>query len=216
MNVKLISTLIAALAAGMAVAALTIPVAASAYTTDQLPNLGYQVSVMNLGNNCHDWTVSGYGASADLGSDCDAGFQATLDAFVQRTCPCAQTTTTTTTAAATTATVATTTTAVAAPPPSTVTTTAAPSAPVTTDTTATASAPAPAAAPAATDTTATAATAPAPTTTDTTTCDVQCQIADLQSQINAIRSELVQLIQILEQWPGIDPGILAQLMALPQ
>ena len=55
--------------------------------------------------------------------------------------------------------------------------------------------------------------------TDTTpsgpsTADLQTQIVALQQQVQAIQDELTALVKILVQWPGIDPGILAQLMAL--
>ena len=125
--------------------------AAQAYTTDQLGSLGYSVTVtiLNADGSCRNWFVSGHGGAQDLGSDCDAGFQQRLDAFVNATCPCAQTTAATSTAAATTTTTTTDTTTTTTststttpaptttadpgsnPPPPTVTTTVTTSSPAT-------------------------------------------------------------------------------------
>lgn len=142
--------------------------AAAAYSIDQLPGLGYSTSVVHGTDGCNTWKA-GYHQQpqTDLGSDCDPGFQARVDALVAATCPCAQPATTTT--AATTTDPATTTTTTDPPPPPPATTTADP---------------------------------------------VQAQIADLQKQIDQIRDQLVSLVKILVQWPGIDPGILTQLLAL--
>lgn len=163
-------------AAGLAAAfALIGAPAAAAYTIDQLPGLGYSVSVTYGTDGCNTWKA-GYGhqQQTNLGSDCDPDFPARVDALVAATCPCAQTASTTT-AAATTTDQATTT------------------APVTT-------------APTQTD--------PPPPATTTTADPVQAQIAALQAQIDQIRDQLVSLVKILVQWPGIDPGILSQLLAL--
>ncbi len=104
MTRRQITATIAAGAAGLAAAfALTAAPAAQAYAPDELPSLGYAVSVLALGNNCHSWSATGYGAHADFGSDCEPGFQAAVDAFVAVTCPCAQPPATTTTQATTTA-----------------------------------------------------------------------------------------------------------------
>jgi hypothetical protein len=87
--------------AGFATAALVVSSPAHAYTPDQLPNLGYSVIYSDLGAGCHQWQA-GYGNSSpktDLGNDCDSGFQARLDAFINATCPCAQPPTTSTAAA---------------------------------------------------------------------------------------------------------------------
>lgn len=118
---------LAALTAAGVLAALAIAPTASAYTWDQLPALGYSLNVLNLSDGCHQ-VAAGYGTQAktNLGSDCDADFQARLDAFVQSTCPCAQPTTTAppapTTTAETTATVPPATTTVSSPSPSPTTT----------------------------------------------------------------------------------------------
>lgn len=57
----------------------------------------------------------------------------------------------------------------------------------------------------------TPAAAPAP---PITTCDLQCQVDTLSAQVAALKQQFAQLVLILEEWPGIDPGILAQLMSL--
>lgn len=181
MTRRQITATIAAGAAGLAAAlALTFAPAAQAYTPDQLPTLGYAVSVLALGNNCHSWSATGYGAHADLGSDCEPGFQAALDAFVTATCPCAQAATTT--------------------------------APATT-TGATETVPATTTAPASTDQAPEAAPPLAPVQAPTATCDVQCQIASLQAQIDALRGQLAKLTAILSAMPGLDPLIRDALMA---
>lgn len=98
--------------AGAACAALLITSSASAYTIDQLPNLGYSVIVdSGLGGGCHGYQA-GYGNApkTDLGSDCDPGFQGRVDALVNATCPCVQSTTTAPTTTASTTTPPTTTT----------------------------------------------------------------------------------------------------------
>lgn len=67
-------------------------------------------------------------------------------------------------------------------------------------------------------TTAETATTPPPAQTAPTStvpgCDLQCQVDALTVQLAQIRSELSRLEQILEAWPSVDPGILAQLMSL--
>lgn len=63
-------------------------------------------------------------------------------------------------------------------------------------------------------TTAPTQTDPPPPATTTAADPVQAQIAALQAQIDQIRDQLVSLVKILVQWPGIDPGILSQLLAL--
>lgn len=62
--------------------ALVAATSAAAATIDQLPGLGYSVSMLTLPDGCHGYTASGYGASADFGTDCDAAFQQKLDSFV--------------------------------------------------------------------------------------------------------------------------------------
>lgn len=104
-------------AAGGAVALAITATPAHAYNWTDLPSLGYSVTAARLANNCNWVTASGYGQSAVLGNSCDSDFQSRVDAFVNATCPCAQTTTTvmtTTTAASPATTTATTTTAAAA------------------------------------------------------------------------------------------------------
>lgn len=185
MTRRQIMATVAAGAAGLAAAAaLTLAPTANAYAPDQLPSLGYAVSVLALGNNCHSWSATGYGAHADLGSDCEPGFQAALDAFVTATCPCAQPPATTTAPATTEAVIAPVTTAATTTAASPSTTTAAPEQP------------------------AQAATAPA-----TAPADVQAQIANLQAQIDALRGQFLKLLQILAVWPNPDPGILALLLS---
>lgn len=108
---KLRIVALVALACLGAAAALILPGLARAdYTPDQLPNMGYSVTITYLGDNCHDWKAKGYGYSADLGSDCDPGFQHNLDVFIQESYPPLQTTTTSTTATDATTTTAPTTT----------------------------------------------------------------------------------------------------------
>lgn len=69
-----------------------------------------------------------------------------------------------------------------------------------------------------TDPTTTAATpappAPAPVTTAQTTTATDPVIADLQSQIDALRAELRQLVCLLQTSTTLDPGILATLMSM--
>lgn len=48
----------------------------------------------------------------------------------------------------------------------------------------------------------------------TDTSDIQAQIAGLQAQIDELRAELSQLKTILQTWPGLDPGLLAEILAL--
>lgn len=113
-------TALATLAAAGILAALAVTGAANAYTVDQLPGLGYSVSVTHLADGCNLW-AAGYGSQprTDLGSDCDPGFQGRVDTLIAATCPCAQTSTAAPTTAAPTATT------VTAPPPPPVTTTVA-------------------------------------------------------------------------------------------
>lgn len=158
--------LVALALAGVGTASLLAVSSASAYTTDQLPGLGYSVVYSTLGGGCHGWQA-GYGNAprTDLGSDCDAGFQQRLDDFVNATCPCAQTTTQTTTAATTTE-----------PAPSTETTTTTVADPVTT----TSTEPAP------------SAPAPADTTSDQIAA-LNDQIAALSQQIAALTTRVGRL-----------------------
>lgn len=108
----------AAIAAAGLVAAFALTPAANAWNPDDLARLGYSTDVTRLADGCHLWKASGYGASADLGNDCDAGFQARLDAFINTTCPCVLgTTTAATTAPGATTTAPPTTTAAGPPPP---------------------------------------------------------------------------------------------------
>jgi hypothetical protein len=174
---------------GFSTAVLLSARPAAAWTTDQLPNLGYQVAGGTLENGCHTFVVTGYGQRADLGSDCEPDFQQRLDAFVNATCPCAQTTTAATSTAATTTTTATvdtapvtTTTAPPPPPPVTVT------APATT-TTATDATP-PVTTVASTVTVTTTATTTAPTTT---AVDVTAELAKLQAEIDALSARVTVL-----------------------
>ena len=134
-RITTIATLAALTAAGV-LAALAIAPAAAAYTWDQLPGLGYSLSVENLADGCHV-VSAGYGSAAKtlIGNDCDADFQAKLDAFVQATCPCAQPTTTAAPASTVTPTtppVTTTSPSDPAPAPTPTTTEAAPTTPTTT------------------------------------------------------------------------------------
>jgi hypothetical protein len=61
--------------------ALALPAAAAAATIDDLRALGYDVRVQfEYGDGCKVWVISGWGMyNNGLGSDCDEGFQATLD-----------------------------------------------------------------------------------------------------------------------------------------
>lgn len=159
--------LLVALAAAGAMLALVVARPASAWSIQDATANGFTVDQVANGS-CTEVYITGHGASrTDLGSTCDGGFQAALDAFMGQWCPCAQAATTTV--------------------PTTDPATTAP-----------------------TDTN------PPPPPTTTAADPVQAQIADLQKQIDQIRGELVSLIQILERWPGIDPGILSQLLALQQ
>lgn len=54
--------------------------AAGAWDWSNLPN-GYSIRDLNLPNGCHQITISG----TLIGSNCDAGFQAALDAYVDST-----------------------------------------------------------------------------------------------------------------------------------
>jgi hypothetical protein len=85
----------AAAAAGLTVGLLALAPAAHAYSVHQLPSLGYSVEVTTLVGGCREYSA-GYGKTPRqlIGTDCDGDWQAKLDAFVQATCPCAQTTTT--------------------------------------------------------------------------------------------------------------------------
>lgn len=85
------ATAVAAIATLGLVTALVLAPPAQAYSIDQLPGLGYSVSVLHLANGCSTWQA-GYGnaSKTDLGSDCDADFQSRVDALVNATCPCAQ------------------------------------------------------------------------------------------------------------------------------
>lgn len=62
--------------------ALAAATAASAATIDQLPGLGYSVSMVTQLDGCHAYTATGYGATGNFGTDCDATFQQNLDTFV--------------------------------------------------------------------------------------------------------------------------------------
>lgn len=199
--------LAALLGAGL-LAALALAPAASAWSPTDLP-AGWTVHhiVVSGVNTCaeryqifeYDSSGKFVNVSPEFCTD-SSSYQADFDAWVNDhyTPPA-------TTAPTTTADTATSTTDPAA---TTTTSTDATSTDQTsTDATTTDAAPAPAPAPPVTDTTTTTA-APAPV------CDVQCQIADLQSQIDSLRGQLGQLVQILETWPGIDPGILSELMAV--
>jgi hypothetical protein len=139
-SLALIALLVVAGAAGIAVGLASAP-SARAWYGDDLARNGYATIVIDLGGGCRQWKASGHGAGlTDLGSDCDAAFQERLDAFINATCPCAQTSTsstssttvtastaaTTTTAAPTTTTTATTTTADPLPTSSTTETTTSP------------------------------------------------------------------------------------------
>jgi hypothetical protein len=133
-----------------------------------------------------------YGTQGAPSGPTDPNFGATLDAFVNAhyTAPATTAAPTTTTQDATTAT--------------TTTTAASSTTTTTTDATTTAAAPA--------DTTASAP-APAPAAS-TPACDVQCQIDAINVRVTALENEQAKLVSILEAWPNIDPGILAQLMSL--
>lgn len=192
--------LVLAAAAGVA-AALALTTPARAYGPSDLPGLGYSVVFIDLGGGCHQWLASGYGSSADFGSDCLPGFQAAVDAFVSATCPCAQ--------PATSSTPPDTTTAASTPPPTT-------TAPATTST------PAPPGDPAATTTTVgaapatTAATTTAASTTTTaapatTTVVVTTTVAasDLDARLSLIEQRLNALdarVTALESGTGVILG----------
>lgn len=156
---------LAVLTAAGVLAALAIAPSAAAYTWDQLPGLGYSLRVGNLSDGCH-LIEAGYGNAPKtlIGNDCDTDFQAKLDAFVQATCPCAQTTTTATPAAA---------------PEPTPTPTTAPSDP------------APAPAPTTTEPTSPPTTTAIETTT--TTSAIDAKLAELEAEIASLKTALSAL-----------------------
>lgn len=80
-------TALAALVAAGAVAALTLAPAASAWDWQALPG-GYTYAAQPTtvdGKTCNQVRVGGVGVGVFNGNDCDPGFQAGLDAFVNST-----------------------------------------------------------------------------------------------------------------------------------
>ncbi|MDE2105127.1 MAG: hypothetical protein KGL39_48310 [Patescibacteria group bacterium] len=209
--VKRGAVLMVVLAAGIYAAVLIAPSPALAYGIGNLPSWCSQgTSSYDAGTGLYSYSfLCGtarasftYGTAAYPAAPTDSSFASNLDSFANANAPATTTTTTTTQASTTTPTTTaapTTTTTAAAP----ATTTTGGAAPATTTTTASTQ----------------ATTAPAATTTvvvTTTDCPGGCQqaITALAAQVAALQAEVTQLVSILRTWPGIDPGILSQLVAL--
>lgn len=79
-----------ALATTGLLAALTLATQpARAYSITQLVNMGFGVVFISTPvNGCHDWKIGWHNDNKTyLGSDCDPGFQARLDAYLAANCP---------------------------------------------------------------------------------------------------------------------------------
>lgn len=179
---------LAALCAAGALAALSFAPTASAWSPTDLPP-GWGVShIMAVGATvCPDsYRISSTTTFSDPFCADSPTYQADFDAWVNAHYAAPVTTTETTTAAATTTTPVDTTTQPTTTPANT-TTTAAPAAPA----------------------------QPAQTVTVTTLDPaVTAALTDLQAQINALRAQVSKLVAIVEQFPNLDPAILAALMGL--
>lgn len=169
---------------GFAAAGLLAPVA-SAWNWDGLPS-GYSVRVASGDPTCVGGRVVRVNGHL-IGCTNDSGFQSALDNYINSTICTVNP---------------------SADPglcPPTTTTTTAQTTTTTPTTTTTAAAPVSGGTSGGTSTV---------TVTDPRVDTLQTQVTNLQAAVAAIQTQLTKLIQILEQWPGIDPAILSQLQTL--